>query len=141
MADPRAFISFDFDHNEDERILFVGQCKNEKTPINIQDWSSKSALPQSIWEAQIEEKIKKCNMLIVLVGKHMASANGVTKEIKMAIKNNIPVFGVYVGGANENSKLPEGLRRNRTIKWTWNGIAGAINQMMQEGKNLGVTRM
>ena len=37
MADPRAFISFDFDHNETERMLFVGQSKNSRTPFAIQD--------------------------------------------------------------------------------------------------------
>ena len=35
MADPRAFISFDFDHNETEKTLFVGQSKNSKTPFSI----------------------------------------------------------------------------------------------------------
>ncbi len=135
MSDPRAFISFDFDHNETEKILFVGQAKNSKTPFSIQDWSAKSSLPQSQWEAIIKEKINKCNMLIVLVGKTMASASGVAKEIKMAKDQNVPLFGVYVGGADANSVLPEGLQRNRTIKWDWNDIAAAINQMMGEGKN------
>ncbi|EEY41713.1 hypothetical protein VIJ_001665 [Vibrio cholerae RC27] len=39
-------------------------------------------------------------MLIVLSGKTMASATGVVKEIKMAKDQNVPVFGVYVDGAN-----------------------------------------
>jgi len=63
MADPRAFISFDFDHNEDEKKYFAGQAKNSRTPFNIADWSSKSNLPQSTWEKIIEEKINKCNMI------------------------------------------------------------------------------
>ncbi len=49
MADPRAFISFDIDHNETEKNLFVGQSKNSKTHFNIEDWSSKSSLPQTEW--------------------------------------------------------------------------------------------
>ena len=40
MANPRAFISFDFDHNELQRNLFVGQSKNSRTPFSIEDWSS-----------------------------------------------------------------------------------------------------
>jgi len=135
MADPRAFISFDFDHNETEKTLFVGQAKNSKTPFSIQDWSSKSSLPQSQWENLVKEKINKCNMLIVLVGKYMASATGVSKEIQMAKNQNVPVFGVYVGGADTSSNLPDGLQRNRTITWNWDDIAAAINQMMGEGKN------
>lgn len=135
MADPRAFISFDFDHDETEKTLFVGQAKNSSTPFNIEDWSSKSSLPQHQWEALIKEKINKCNMLIVLSGKTMASASGVAKEIKMAQDQNVPVFGVYVDGANTTSNLPTGLARNRTISWKWDDIAKEIDQMMTEGKN------
>lgn len=135
MADPRAFISFDFDHNETQKNLFVGQSKNSKTPFSIEDWSSKSSLPQSQWEDLIKIKIGKCNMLIVLSGKTMASATGVAKEIAMAKEKNVPVFGVYVDGANTTSNLPSGLQRNRTIAWDWDRIASAIDQMMGEGKN------
>lgn len=56
MADPRAFISFDVDHNSDEKILFAGQAKNSKTPFSIQDWSAKSSMPQSQWEAIVKKK-------------------------------------------------------------------------------------
>jgi len=135
MSDPRAFISFDFDHNETEKKLFVGQAKNSRTPFNIEDWSSKAKLPQSEWEKLIKDKINKCNILIVLVGKTMASAIGVEKEISMAKEQNVPIFGVYVDGANTSSNLPSGLQRNRTIKWEWDKIADAIDQCMEEGKN------
>lgn len=135
MADPRAFISFDFDHNETEKNLFVGQAKNSKTPFSIQDWSAKSAMAQSQWEEIVKDKINKSNILIVLVGKTMASASGVVKEIKMAKDQNVPVFGVYVGGAGALSNLPDGLARNRTISWDWAKIASAIDQLMGEGKN------
>ena len=135
MADPRVFISFDFDHNESEKNLFVGQSRNSKTPFSIEDWSSKSSLPQAQWEASIKGKINNCNMLIVLSGKTMASATGVSKEISMAENQSVPIFGVYVDGANSSSNLPSGLARNRTISWDWNNIASAIKQMMSEGKN------
>lgn len=135
MADPRAFISFDFDHDETEKNLFVGQSKNSKTPFSIEDWSSKSSLPQAQWEALIKGKINKCNMLIVLSGQTMASASGVSKEISMAKDQDVPVFGVYVDGANTSSNLPTGLARNRTISWNWDNIASAVDQMMGEGKN------
>ena len=135
MADPRAFISFDFDNDATQRTLFVGQAKNSSTPFNIQDWSSKNILPQALWEKLLSEKIAKCNMLIVLAGKKTATATGVVKEITMAVKANVPVFGVYVDGAGAASMLPNGLQRNRTIGWNWDKIANAVEQMMTEGKN------
>jgi len=53
----------------------------------------------------------------------------------MADKLDVPVFGVYVGGADSSTSLPAGLPRNRTISCTWAGIAAAVKQMMGEGKN------
>jgi hypothetical protein len=135
MANPRAFISFDFDNNKTEKELFVGQIKNSRTPFNIEDWSSKTQLPQKEWEKLINEKVKKCNMLIVLVGKKTNTATGVEKEISFARENDVPIFGVYVGGASNATDLPDGLRRNRTISWDWENIADAIDQCMNEGKN------
>jgi hypothetical protein len=136
MANPRAFVSFDFDHDEKFRKYFVGQGKeNSPTPFVISDWSSKDKLPQKTWEQTIDEKIGRCNMLIVLVGRSTAGATGVVKEIAMAKGKNVPIFGVYVNDTGPSTALPAGLARNRTIKWTWPGVAGAIKQMMQEGKN------
>ena len=135
MAAPRAFISFDFDNNSGEKLYFAGQAKNSRTPFNIEDWSSKSHLPQKEWEDLIKAKINKCNLLIVLVGKKTSNATGVIKEIEFAKSQNVPVFGVYVDGANTSSTLPTGLARNRVISWTWPAVASAIRQMMGEGKN------
>jgi hypothetical protein len=135
MADPRAFISFDFDNNKTEKELFAGQAKNSRTPFNIEDWSSKESLPQKEWEELIEAKINKCNLLIVLVGKKTSNAIGVVKEITFAKSNNVPIFGVYVGGADITTSLPEGLARSRTVAWDWEKIADKIDECMKEGKN------
>lgn len=135
MANPRAFISFDFDNNLTEKNLFVGQIKNSRTPFNAEDWSSKEELPQSQWERLIEDKINYCNMVIVLVGPRTYLATGVVKEIKFAHSQNVPVFGVLVGGATRSTSLPSGLTSGRTIEWDWDEIANAIDQVMKEGKN------
>jgi len=135
MAEPRAFISFDVDNNSNEKLLFAGQAWHSKTPFSHEDWSAKAPMLQSQWEALVTAKINKTHFVIVLVGKHMATATGVVKEIAMAKAQNVPVFGVYVAGADSTSSLPTGLARNRVINWTWDGIANAVTQMMGEGKN------
>ena len=132
MSTPRAFISFDFDHNEKQKLYFIGQSKNSRTPFSVQDWSAKSAMPQSQWEQIVEDKIKRCNMVIVLVGRNMSSAIGVRKEVEMAARNNVPVFGVYVDDANYLSNLPIGLARSRVVNWQWDKIAEKIDQMMEQ---------
>ena len=43
MAKPiPTFISFDYDHDDDLRIMLVGQSKNRDTPFSIADWSVKT---------------------------------------------------------------------------------------------------
>lgn len=135
MAEPRAFISFDVDNNSTEKMLFAGQAWHSKTPFSHEDWSAKEPMAQSEWEAKVEAKIGKTHLMIVLVGKSMSTATGVVKEIAMAKRQNVPIFGVYVGGADATSTLPTGFARNRTISWTWEGVANAVTQMMGEGKN------
>lgn len=136
MSEPRAFLSFDFDHNEQSKILFAGQAgKDSPTSFTIEDWSSKTALPQQEWERRIREKLSRTHMLVVLVGRSMGSATGVAKEVAMAKALNLPTFGVYVDTATSLSTLPSGLPRNRVIAWKWPHIGAAITQMMGEGKN------
>jgi MTH538 TIR-like domain (DUF1863) len=136
MANPRTFVSFDYDHDEKSRILFCGQAKeNSPTPFAINDWSSKEALPQKTWEQTIEEKIGRCKMMLILVGKSTHSATGVKKEIAMATSLNVPFRGVYVDGTTSATSLPAGLSRSKTITWTWPGVAAAITAMESEGKN------
>lgn len=135
MAEPRAFISFDVDNNSDHKVLFAGQAWHSKTPFSHEDWSAKSPMPQSQWEALVKAKINRTHFMIVLVGRHMATATGVPKEVAMAKGQDVPVFGVYVDGATSTSTLPAGLARNRVITWTWDGIASAVTQVMGEGKN------
>lgn len=136
MPQPRAFLSFDFDHNQQSKILFAGQAAKESpTPFSIEDWSSKTALPQAEWERRIRDKISQTHMLIVLVGRSMGSATGVAKEIAMAKALNVPTFGVYVDSASTLATLPTGLVRGRVIAWKWPNVGSAITQMMGEGKN------
>ena len=135
MGKPRAFVSFDFDNNLGEKNLFCGQIKNSRTPFNAEDWSSKEQLSQREWERILKEKIGRCHLMIVLVGRSVGTAIGVAKEIGFAQEQDVPFFGVYVDNAGSSNTLPTGLARNRVIPWDWDGIANAINQMMTEGKN------
>lgn len=135
MSDPRAFISFDYDHDKLNKVFIAGQAKNARTPFSIEDWSSKAHLPEKEWEALIHSKINKCNMLIVVTGKSTYSAQGVVKEIAFAKEHNVPVFGIYVDGAGSSTTLPAGLARSRATNWNWDAIADWVDQCMKEGKN------
>jgi hypothetical protein len=83
MADPRAFLSFDFDHDSTSRTLFAGQAKSDSpTPFTLEDWSSKSVLPEKEWEDLMADKISNCHMMIVLVGMNRPGFPGDSKPWK-----------------------------------------------------------
>lgn len=136
MAEPRAFLSFDFDNDATSKILFAGQAKTDSpTTFNCEDWSSKASLPEAEWENLIKKKVSRCHMLILLVGKNMATAAGVVKEIKMAKDLDVPVFGVYVNGGGSSSTLPTGLPRTAVVAWKWEEIDEKIDLAKTLGKN------
>lgn len=62
MADPRAFIAFDYD-----KIALIGQSKHPDTDFAIADWSAKDAFPGG-WKARVREKIRKIDQVIVICG-------------------------------------------------------------------------
>lgn len=74
-------------------------------------------------------------MLIVLVSKSATQQKWVPKEVNAAISQNVPVFGVYVGGADSTTVLPLGLDRGRVVNLSGSDIADQITKVMKEGKN------
>jgi hypothetical protein len=66
---PRVFISFDFDNDQFLRDALIGQCKNEGTPFDMEDWSVKEPWDQGKWKQMCLIKIKKCDLVIVMVKK------------------------------------------------------------------------
>lgn len=135
-ARPRAFISFDFDHDLREKHLFAGQCKTTSpTPFAAEDWSSKDALPQREWERLIRDKIGRCHFMFVLVSPTAHTATGIVKEIEMATTQRVPLVGVYIHGATARTKLPTGLRREHVVAWEWAAISGAIERAMKERRD------
>ena len=91
----RAFISFDFDNDENLKNLLSGQAKNSDSPFFFDDWSVKEPFPQTTWKSDVRTKIKQCDFVIVLIGAHTSQCTGVLEEIKIANEESLPAFGIY----------------------------------------------
>jgi hypothetical protein len=128
MANPRTYISFDYDNDRPARDLFVGQAKNEDCPINIVDYSQHYEFTEK-WKTQCRERIKKTSLCIQLVGKKTWQAEGAVWEVKAAKEEGIPVFGVYID-KNDHGKIPSSLAGSNVIEWTWHGIADMIKKLV-----------
>ncbi len=87
----RVFISFDFDNDQFLRDSLIGQCKNNGTPFDMEDWSVKEPWSQCDWKEKCLSKIKRCNLVIVMVGEKTHTCSGVLADIAMAIEARVPV--------------------------------------------------
>ena len=120
----RVFISFDFDNDQFLRDSLIGQCKKDGTPFDMEDWSVKEPWTQSDWKERCLSKIKRCDLVIVMVGEKTSTCSGVKAEIAMAKEASVPVVGIR-GYANKSCPRPDGLEGY--YNWTWENVKALVN--------------
>ena len=118
------FISFDYDHDDDLKVLLVGQAKNEDSPFFIEDWSIKEA--STDWRDRAKARIKRADQVIVICGKHTDTATGVNVEVRLAREVGTPYF-LLAGYADGGNKKPTAaLDEDKLYKWTWDNLKALI---------------
>lgn len=124
MAKTRVFISFDYDHDEGQKHLLVGQAKHPDSPFDLADWSSKEHLTGD-WKAKIKAKLAYVDVVCVLCGKHMAAATGVAHEVAIAQEIGKPYFllAAYADGCTKPSTAKPS---DKVYKWTWENLKNLI---------------
>ena len=111
----RVFVSFDFDNDQDLKILLVGQSRNERTDFELADWSLKETQPSATWEREARRRIKACDIVLVVVGAATYRAPGVLKEVRMAREEKIPIVQVRQDGSDATKVADAGT----LYRWTW----------------------
>ena len=124
---PRVFLSFDLDYNLDDKIYFVNEIVNSSVKFAVRAWSTEITNPVFLWTKRTKEKIIRSNFVIIIIDEFTNHSKNVLREIHIAQKANIPIFGVYIQGAKPNCGLPTGLLPERTIKWDWHLIGTAVS--------------
>jgi len=119
MTKKRVFISFEHDTDKALKDLLIGQSCNEICPFEAFDGSLKEAAPESEWEDKAEERIKRADVVIVLLGPSTHLASGVAKEIAMARKLKKQIVQI-IGYKNGKYKRIPGA--GRLYRWTWDNL-------------------
>lgn len=125
MAKKRAFISFDFDHDEDLRNLLVGQARNPDSPFELADWSVKDAMSGD-WKAKVRTRIRSCDVVIVMCGEYTHTAAGVSIEVQIAQEERIPYFLLRGRSDRQCTKPVAVLSTDKIYKWTWDNLKALI---------------
>lgn len=126
MAAKRAFISFDFDHDEDLRNLLVGQSRNPDTPFEIQDWSVKEPMTGD-WKEKVRRRIRSSDLTIVICGQYTHLAAGVAAELTITRDENHPHFLLWGRAEKACTKPSTALSSDKVYKWTWDNLKALID--------------
>jgi hypothetical protein len=121
----RAFISFDFDHDEDIKNLLVGQARHPDTPFEITDLSVKDKLPGN-WREKVRAKIRGVDQVIVLCGQYTHTAGGVADEVTLAQEERKAYF--LLEGRNDRpcTKPTTALASDKMYSWTWDNLKALL---------------
>jgi len=125
MPPKRAFISFDFDHDEDLRNLLSGQSKNPDSPFEIRDRSLKEPLTGD-WKEKVRRRMDNVDLVIVVCGEHTNTANGVAAELAIAREAEKPYFLLWGRKDKTCTKPTTALDSDKIYTWTWDNLKNLI---------------
>ena len=121
MRKRRAYISFDFDHDNDLKTLLIGQARNPASPFDIIDMSIKEVITEN-WKANARRRIKSCDVVIVICGEYTNLAVGVSAELEIAQEESIPYF-LLAGRPDSQVLKPLAAHSSDKIyNWTWDNL-------------------
>ncbi len=120
-----AFISFDFDHDEDLRNALVGQARLEDSPFDIADWSLKESLPGD-WKAKVRTRIRRTEVTIVICGRYTHTATGVAAELSLVQEERLPYFLLWGRNGVACTKPTSARGEDKIYEWTWPNLKSLI---------------
>lgn len=123
---PRAFVAFDYDNDSSLRDLLIGQARHPDTNFEMHDWSVKEPFAPSNWKERVRQKIRACDLVIVLCGERTNSATGVDVEVRIAQEERKPHF-LLAGYSNRTCVPPLSAKSTDKIyKWTWENLKSLV---------------
>jgi hypothetical protein len=121
MSKQRVFISFDYDNDEDIKIMLAGQAKFPDSPFDFTDASVKEHLPGD-WREKVKRRLGNCDQLIVLCGPYTHTARGVADELEIAQEIGLPYFHLQ-GRTNVTCYQPTTAKpEDKMYNWTWDNL-------------------
>lgn len=125
MAKQRIFISFDYDNDEDIKIMLAGQAKLEDSPFDFIDASVKEPLSGD-WKEKVKGRINNCDQVIVLCGTSTYTAKGVSAELEITQELDKPYFLLWGRSKKTCYKPTAALSSDKIYEWTWPNLKNLI---------------
>ena len=117
----RTFISFDYDNDEDLRILLFGQSKNPDSPFEIIDYSVREPFTGD-WKKKVRARINQVTLVIVICGEYTDNATGVSEELRITYDLDKEYF-LLNGRKEKRCVKPTAAKvSDKIYKWTWDNL-------------------
>lgn len=126
MLKRRAFISFDFDHDEDLRTTLSEEAKRSNCPFDFADRSLKEHLSGD-WKEKVRRRMKSIDVVPVICGEHTHEATGVAAELAIAREANKPYFLLKGRSGKTCTKPATALPTDKIYEWTWDNIEALLD--------------
>jgi hypothetical protein len=121
----RAFISFDIDHDENVKLMLVGQAKLEDSPFDFKDNSVKEHLTGD-WKEKVRRRMDNVDVVIVLCGTQTHTAAGVAAELEIAKEKGKAYFLLAAYSDKICTKPVSASGLDKVYKWTWENLKALI---------------
>jgi hypothetical protein len=125
MAKKRVFISFDYDHDEDVKIMLAGQAKHDNSPFDLKDSSIKEPLTGD-WKDKVRRRMDNIDVVAVLCGEYTHTAKGVAAEVTIAQEKKKEYFLLAAYSDKTCTKPMSALSSDKVYKWTWDNLKTLI---------------
>ena len=122
MANLNIFVSFEFDQDQDLKNNFYRQAE-EETNHRIRDCSLHESYPDEAWKNKARNAIRRCDVVVILIGQDTHNAQGVIVETDMARSFGKPIIQVRPQGRPYNGVT----RLGQPIPWRWSRINSELD--------------
>lgn len=119
MRPLRVFVSFDFENDQKLKHLLIGQTKRQNLPFSVADGSLREAAPEPRWKEAALREIRRCDTVVVLLGRYTYRAPGVLAEVAMARLEGKPIVQL-IGSRNGGYTRVRG--GGRILAWTQDNL-------------------
>jgi len=121
----RVFISFDYDNDENAKIMLAGQAKLPDSPFDFKDASVKEHLTGD-WKDKVKRRMDNVDIVAVLCGEKTHTAAGVSAELEIAKERGKEFFLLAAYSDKTCTKPKSASSTDKLYKWTWDNLKALI---------------
>jgi hypothetical protein len=125
MPRKRAFISFDYHHDEGAKIMLAGQARHLDSPFDFTDASVKEHLLGD-WKEKVRRRMDNVDLVIVLCGQYTHTATGVSTELTIARERGKPYFLLAAYSDKPCTKPTSAYSTDKIYNWTWDNLKALV---------------